>query len=466
MPGELGSLSAPMISIPLGPIPIRLLLVLLLAGGLGVLGWSIVRMAIGESVMTFVQRAPDLSVEARIEGADMAARYAPDDPLIRWRRGGVYLNAAAEELEESRLPTALGELREAAKRSSEDYRVWLALGRAEDRNGDAAAARRAFERAVELAPRHFDPRWAFGNHLLRAGDRDASFAQMRLALGYRPSALPLVFDYAWNAFGGDGKAVTAALAPPDELKPRMIALLIERGRAEDGLQLWRALSAPTPDDVQRVSEALVNAGRYAMAWQIWSAAALPNRPAPDSDSLLSNGGFESAVPLNAVTPFLTWRLTPGGLFKPMLDSKDAYQGRQALRIGLNVSGNQAFTIATQLIPARPATTYRLTFWLRYEDLESLSTPFVEFYDPALELGVGGRPRAAMTPIDLRPEAVQENQDKWIGYSLDLTTAAATEALKVRIIRLPCSAPPCPITGRLWFDDFRITELHASDKRFH
>src|SRR4030095_3116564 len=99
--------------------------------------------------------------------------------------------------------------------SPDDYRVWLARGRALDRGGDVAGARAAFERAIELAPNHFDPRWSFGNYLLRAGDREGSFAQMRLALSNRPSALPLIFDSPWGVYRGDGKAIAAALDPPD-----------------------------------------------------------------------------------------------------------------------------------------------------------------------------------------------------------------------------------------------------------
>ncbi|MFN0088083.1 MAG: tetratricopeptide repeat protein [Blastocatellia bacterium] len=446
-----------MISIPLGPIPIRLLLLLLLAGGLGMLGWSVVRTAIGESVMTFVQRAPNLSAEDRIEGADMAARYSPGDPLIHWRRGGVYMSAAAEEQAEARLAAALEEFRRAVRMSPDDYRGWMALGRAEENNGDMTGARKAFERAVELAPRHFDPRWAFGNHLLRADDRAASFAQMRLALGYRPSALPLVFDYAWNAFNGNGKAIIAALDPANELKPRMIVLMIERGRVEDAMELWRGMAAPTPDDIQRVSEALVNAGRFSAAWRIWSGANPPDRPAPDAGSLLSNGDFERQISLNATTPFYTWRLTPGGLFKLSLDRKDPHGGKQALRAGFNLGENMAFTIATQLVPVRPSTSYRLSFWVRTEDMEALSTPFVELYDPALDVGVAGRPRAAT------PQLPNYN-NVWHEYRLDLTTQAATEALKVRIVRLPCPVPPCTINGRLWFDDFKLTELDPSGGR--
>jgi len=443
-----------MISIPLRPIPIRILFLLALAAGLGWLGWQIVRTAIGDGVMTYVQRAPNLAVASQIEGADMARAYSPNDPLIHWQRGGVYLNAASEEQEESRLAVALDELQYATRKSPEDYRVWLSLGRALDRGGNTAEAREAIERAVTLAPNHFDPRWSFGNHLLRAGDRDGSFAQMRLALANRPSALPLVFDYAWDAFKGDGKAITAALDPALELKPKMIALLINRGRVEDGLALWRSIPAPTPDDIQKVSESLVNVGRYRTAYEIWSNANLPDRPQPDAGSLLANGGFEGKL---SAAPFYSWRLLTGGLVKILLDRKKPQEGLQSLRVGFDVGGNLAFTIASQMAPVKPSTAYRLSFQAKIEDMESLSTPIIELYDPALELSVPDRVRAA-TP------ALPNGDTDWKAYQLDLTTTPATEALKVRIQRLPCSEPPCPITGRIWLDDFKLVEIGSSRGR--
>lgn len=441
-----------MISIPLRSIFLRIPFFLALAAGLGWLGWRIVRTAIGDSVMTYVQRAPNLSLASQIEGADMAGRFSPDDPLIHWQRGGVYLSAAAEEQEAARLAVALDEFRLAARKSPEDYRVWLALGRALDRGGETAEARQAIERAVALAPNHFDPRWAFGNHLLRAGDRNGSFAQMRLALGNRPSALPLVFDYAWNAFNGDGKAVTAALDPATELKPKMIALLINRGRVDDGLALWRSIAAPTPDDIRDVTESLVNVGRHRTAYELWSTAALPagvERPRPDAGSLLANGGFEGKL---SNAPFYSWRLLTGNLAKLLLDRKKPREGQQSLRVGFDLRGNVAFTIASQIVPAKPSTAYRLSFWAKLEDLESLSTPLIELYDPALELSVAGRVRAATPPLPA------DRDHDWKEYQLDLTTTAATEALKLRIQRLPCPEAPCPISGRIWLDDFKLVEL--------
>ena len=198
-----------MATIPLGPIPIRLLLLVVVLIGTAWLVWFVGRSALGDSFITFVQRSADLSSEARLQGADTAAKLANRDPLVHLGRGTVYLASANEEQNEALVPTAISELRLATEINPEDYRAWLALGRALDRSGATQEARAALERSTALAPRHFEPRWALGNHLLRAGDRQASFEQLKIALAGRPSALPLVLDYAWEAFQGDGRAIAA-----------------------------------------------------------------------------------------------------------------------------------------------------------------------------------------------------------------------------------------------------------------
>ncbi len=439
-----------MLTVPLRPLPVRIIFLLALAAGLSPLGWMIVRSAIGDSVMTFVQNSPNLSLEAQLEGADLALRYSPRDPLTHWRRGGVYLKAANEELMESRLEVALDEFRAATRMSADDYRVWLALGRALDRSGSTADARQAFERAVELAPNHFDPRWAFGNHLLRAGDRDGSFAQMRLALSNRPSALPLIFDYAWNVYQGDGRAIAAALAPPPEVKARMVALLINRGRVDDALSIWREMNSRAANDAQRVAEALFNSGHFKQSYEVWNSVEIPDRPSPDNGSLLANGGFERKLTLNDKTPFLTWHIRPAPGVKITLDRKEPRDGQQSFRAGFDVRGNAAFTIATQNVPVKPSTNYRLTFSVKIEELESLSTPIIEVFDSAYELVGGARVRVATPPLP-------NGKHPWTDFALEFTTNAQTEAVTVRIQRLPCPEPPCPIEGRVWLDEFKLVE---------
>jgi tetratricopeptide (TPR) repeat protein len=448
-----------MITISFRPIFLRIIFLLSLASGLGLLGWIVVHTAIGDSIMTYVRRNPALSLEGRLEGIDLAVKYSPRDPLVHWSRGGVYFSAANEELKEERLPTALDELRKAAQMSPEDYRVHLALGRVLDRTGSKAEARAALERALKLAPNHFETHWALGNHLLRSGEQEASFVHMRLALATRPSALPLIFDYAWASYQGDGKAVAKALNPPVEVKPQLVALMIFRGKVEDGLSLWRELNAPTTHtppnlkDVQRVIESLINVGRYGSAYEIWKSANIPNRPGQDDNSLLANGSFEQNFSPNLTTPFFAWRIVPSPEVRVTLDRIRPSGGNHSLRVGFNVEANTPITIATQTVPVKPKKRYCLSFLARTEQLQSLETPFVEIYDPA-DIK---RAHAATARLPTR-------DNDWRNYEISLETAAATEALTVRLQRLPCAEPPCPIEGRVWFDEFRLDECTGVRKQ--
>ncbi|MBO0720431.1 MAG: tetratricopeptide repeat protein [Blastocatellia bacterium] len=435
-----------MVIISLRPIIVRLSLLFFLAAGLGLLGWLIGRAAIGDSYITYVQRSAVITTEGKIEGADIAIKYSPHDPAVLWRRGGVYYNAANEDMTDERLAVAVADLRRAVRMNPEDYRIWLSLGRVLDRSGENAEARVALERAVELAPSHFDPRWAMGNHLLRAGDREAAFAQMRLALANRPSALSLIFDYAWAVYQGDGKAIAAALSPPAEVKARMISLLISHGDVDDGLSIWREIQSPGLKDVQRVTASLANAGHYAAAYDIWSNADIPDRPVPDQYSLLANSSFEKRFPADSKTLFYSWRINPPDGVRVSLDRKDQVAGDQSLRIGFDVEDNVPLILAYQTVPSKPNTRYCLSFSLKTEELESLSTPLVEIFDSADITHA----RAATSPFPTR-------DNPWTEYIISLDTTATTEAVTVRLVRPPCSEPPCPITGRIWLDDFKLVE---------
>ena len=442
-----------MFTIPLGPLPVRIVLLLSLIAGLSILGWFTVRSAASDLLMTFVVPSPKLSVEDQVQYADMALKYSPQDPLIRWKYGGVYLKAANEKMEDSWRDTAVEEFRTATRMSPDDYRVWLALGRALDRNGDLANARSAFERAIELAPNHFDPRWFFGNYLLRAGDPKGSFEQMRLALSNRPSSLPLIFDYAWGVYRGDGKAIIAALDPQRlarQVKSQLVTLLIYRGRVADGLAVWREMTAPTASDAQKVTEALFNTGNFKKAYEVWSSVELPNRPAADNGSLLSNGGFESDLSRGQKTPFLTWQINPIPGAKLVQDRKEPREGRNSLRSGFDVRGNNWFIIASQTVPAKPLTKYRLEFSVRTDKLQSLSNPLVEVFDSAYAIDQKNHIRVSAPQLP-------NGDSEWTDNKLEFTTTAQTEALTVRILRPACSEPPCPIEGHIWFDEFKLTE---------
>ena len=99
----------------LRPAPVRLLIGLILAAGIAFLSFQLIRNAVGSSIMTFLQRSADLAPDSRLEGAQLAARWAPDDPTVRYGAGGIYLTAALTEQSETRLSEALNELQVASR---------------------------------------------------------------------------------------------------------------------------------------------------------------------------------------------------------------------------------------------------------------------------------------------------------------------------------------------------------------
>jgi hypothetical protein len=110
-----------------------------------------------------------------------------------------------------------------------------------------------------------------------------------------------------------------------------------------------------------------------------------------------------------------------------------------------VTGNVGFAVLEQLIRIKPSTAYRLSFGAKIEELTTLSAPLVEVYDPA-DIQ---RLRAMTKPFPLGTSAWQE-------YSVNFTTAAATEAVMVRVLRPACGEPPCPIRGKIWLDNFKLS----------
>jgi hypothetical protein len=435
-----------MFTLTIRPLFLRLALPLALAVMLAGLGWFVITAALGDSFVIFGQRSAELDTSARMQAADLAVRFAPRDPLARYRRGLIYLEAATTDETDARQAIALAEMRQAIQLSPEDYRIWIGLGRALDRNGQMAEARAALEQARRLAPNHFDPRWVLGNHLLRAGEREAAFAELRTALATRPSALPLVFDYAWNAYEGDGAALARALSAPAETQPQLAALLIARQRAADGLAVWRQISQPAPAEARAIVQALIGIQRFAAAHEVWRS--IPGQVPPlDEGSLLSNGGFERELTLEATAPFATWRLTPGAGVSLALDRQERKSGEQSLRLSFDVPDNPDLLIATQTVTVAPATRYRLSFAARTEELRNLSLPTAEVHDAA------GQERWR---VESEPIATENGQ--WRQYQLQFTTAPTTEAVTVRIQRKLCADPPCPLKGRIWFDDFQLRQL--------
>ena len=52
------------------------------------------------------------------------------------------------------------------------------------------------------------------------------------------------------------------------------------------------------------------------------------------------------------------------------------------------------------------------------------------------------------------ESLADNAD-WTSLKTEFVVPDVTEAVTIRLVRVACNATLCPISGKLWFDDFSL-----------
>ncbi|MBA2737839.1 MAG: hypothetical protein H0U50_13755, partial [Pyrinomonadaceae bacterium] len=88
--------------------------------------------------------------------------------------------------------------------------------------------------------------------------------------------------------------------------------------------------------------------------------------------------------------------------------------------------------------------YRLSFWLKTENLKSAGTPTLEVVNAGDDKIITGS----------KPFPTGSNN--WQEITLEFATPENSEGIYIRTARAYCG-DVCPIAGTFWIDDFRIGE---------
>lgn len=382
---------------------------------------------------TMADYAPDL------ETAQAAVRLAPEDPLAHLKLARQNRKSFLPE----EMPEALRQYEQAAALSPNDYLVWMELGRARGAAGDTEGAVRALGRAAQLAPHYADPRWHLGNQLLRAGRVDEAFAELRLAGDADPGKYrPPVFDLAWQVYGQDLGRVTGAIGNTPSARAQLATVLLGRGRLDDALAVWAGLGAAEREGQAAAGEALARALYDAKRYR--ALFDLLRETQPDlAAGRVENGGFEAEI-APAGKRYFGWQVTPVAQAQIAFDPRTRRGGARSLRVVFAAPSDLDFHHVWQLVVVEPGARYRLSFYVRAEDLKSASAPVVQVLDAA-------NPSAALAS---GPPAAPGTSD-WQQVGVDFTTPARAEAVLVRVVRAGCPADACPIYGKVWYDDFDL-----------
>jgi len=390
--------------------------------------WYVGRAGFATLLSTYAARANQL------DAADAAVFLCRHDADAHYVRGALLETRGDQS-------AAVQEYGYAVSLRPDDYVLWLSLARTREFSGPASNAISAAQKAVQLAPFYAEPHWQLGNILIRAGQRDRGFAELRIAASSNPTFLPTVVDLAWQLSNGDAQLVIDSIQPNSSAAYIAVADCF-RKHERVGEAVTITISAGREADDYRRSflDQLISAKRFPEAYKLW----LATQAAGLREQSMVNPGFEQTTDLDE--PGFGWRARKDALATLSLDLINPSEGKSSLEIEFKGKSGIGSPELSQLVIVEPGTHYQLQFSARSKEIVSGAMPSVTINDAVTgrQLGDSG--------------AFAQSSSVWRTYSVDFTVPVGTSAIQIAVERKGCQNSSCPIFGHLWLDGFFLKRL--------
>ncbi len=403
------------------------------AGGLVIifllLTWYTARAGFSSLLSAYAAQSKD------VDAANWAVRISPTDPDAHFVRGAV-LEARVD------MRGAADAYGQAALVRPDGCVLWLGLARTRELSGDANQAIAAARKSVPLAPYYAQPHWQLGNILLRAGQRDEAFQELRLAAASNPTLIPGVVDLAWRISGGNVQFLLEAIQPKTPGAYQTLGrFLRHHGDLTGSLTVYAASGGNAPEGERRGNlEGLIEAKRFQEAFNLWVEGHAERKA-----GVMVDPGYEEERDLHE--PGFGWRVaneTHG--FHLSLDTAGPRQGRSSLKVDFEGDSNPASPVISQLVLVEPRTQYQLKFSARTEGIVSGGLPRVVIIDAGNQAVIG------------QSELLPQTTGGWRDYMFEFNSGESGNAVQINLQREICNPAPCPIFGRLWLDNLWLQKL--------
>ena len=400
--------------------------------------WFSVRWQLGNMLGNLT---PANQQDAR-EIADTAVGFAPYDPLANWLEA----NTRQDYYSPEGVERTVRLFEEVVRLSPYDFRWWIELGRAYEQAERPDRAEAAFRRSVDLAPEYTFPRWQFGNFLLRQNRADEAFAELRKTTERSIAYREQVFSLAWDYFDKDPKKVEELAADQPDVRATLALFFAQRGQAEDSLRVWNRLTdeekAPHGEIARIIAQRLHDLRFYRSALDFARQTGID----PDATfEAVTNGGFESFVGQSEDTLF-GWRINRSdGKADFSLDSSVKTEGSRSVKVNFKGYVKPDLYNVVQIVAVQPGQRYRLTYKMRTENLKSAGAPRLN-----ITAGPENTIIAATAPY-------ATGTADWKEVALEFVVPENADGVAIWTGRASCFEE-CPITGTLWYDDFKLSKL--------
>lgn len=377
------------------------------------------------------------------DGYQRAVRLEPTDSQ-NWYLLGRYWQYNLEDPDTSR---AIRAYLSALASNPYSWETWLDLASAYESEANLDAARDAFLHAKKVYPLSAEVFWRYGNFLLRQGQLDSAFRQMRLAVQADPKRGAEAFSRALHA-GSDVDTILDRVLPPiPEAYLEVIWDQTTDRHTDNALKAWNRLPPLHPRFNLNESFSLVGAliaeKRMAEASRVWDQAVqfagLSDLQSPPG-SVLWDGGFESNISGDG----FTWLFSQGipGV-QVGSDTYEKHSGNRSLRLIFDGKSNIYYSGVCHYVPVTPSTNYLFSAWVK---TRSLTT------DQGLRFqlhSLGTQYSATANTSDVHGTA------PWTRIAMPWTSAKDVHELQVCLVRFPSEGDDNKIQGTVWVDDVAL-----------
>ncbi|MDQ3180660.1 MAG: carbohydrate binding domain-containing protein, partial [Acidobacteriota bacterium] len=331
--------------------------------------------------------------------------------------------------------------------SPNDFRWWIELGRAREQAENYEAAEKAFQKAVELAPNYTFPHWQFGNFYLRRNRTEEAFAELKKAAENNAIYREQVFSIAWNYFDKEAARLEQIAGDSPVVRADLAKFYGIKEQPEDSLRVWNTLSEEEKKanaaGANIIARVIYDKRFYREAIEFIRQIGIE----PEAKAeMIQNAGFEKPIG-EAGDTYFGWKVAPIEKMEVKLDPTRKHEGNRSLRVSFNGYADAALYNIYQTITVEPLAQYRLSFWLRTENLKSGGTPTLEIYNAADNKNIA------------TGAAFPAGTNDWQQVKIEFAAPKDAEAVVIRTTRAFCGNE-CPIVGTFWYDDFKLEKIKS------
>jgi tetratricopeptide (TPR) repeat protein len=330
--------------------------------------------------------------------------------------------------------------------------TWLDLAMAYETEGNIPAGRDAFLHARKAYPLSAEGAWRYGNFLLRQGELQLAFLEMRRSVEADPNRGAEAFSRSLRADPDIDRILNEVLPPISNVYVDVIRDQVNEGNIGNALKVWERLATIHPrlslGDIFTFVDTLRAKNQISEARRVWDQAVnfseFSNLQGP-SGSLLWDGGFESGIS-GAGFAWLIPQDSPAVQIRP--DAREKHSGNHSLQLMFAGKSNVNFTGVCHYVPVQPSTTYQFSAWLRTRALTS-------------DQGVRFRlqPIGSQGALPAMTPQVNGTQP-WTRIETSWSSGENTQLLQVCLVRLPSDQPENKIQGTAWVDDVALVPASA------